>query len=76
MLKLAPNDAWLHQNLALAYEFQDRLDQAEFHWSRYFDLLDSRTPAPPLPNYGDKLAFEGLNRLADVYTKKEKWTAP
>jgi tetratricopeptide (TPR) repeat protein len=68
------NDAWLHQNLALAYEWQGRVDHADTHWNRYFDLLDRRTPAPPLPNYLDALAFEGLSRLADVYSKQEKWT--
>lgn len=72
-LKLAPNDAWLHQNLALAYELQGRLDQADSHWNRYFDLLDKRVPVPDLANYLEVLAYEGLNRLADVYTKKERW---
>jgi hypothetical protein len=65
--------AWAHQNLALAYEWQGRLDLADTHWNRYFDLLDRRTPVPPLPNYLETLAFEGINRLAEVYTKKEKW---
>jgi tetratricopeptide (TPR) repeat protein len=74
-LKLTPNDAWLHQNLALAYELQNRLDQADVHWNRYFDLLDGRVPVPPLPTYLESLAFEGLSRLADVYSKKEKWSA-
>src|SRR5262249_61543071 len=50
-LSLTPNDAWLHQNFALAYELQGRLDQADTHWNRYFDLLDRKVPAPPLPNY-------------------------
>jgi tetratricopeptide (TPR) repeat protein len=65
--------AWAHQNLALAYEWQGRLDQADTHWNRYFDLLDRRTPVPAVANYLETLAFEGINRLADVYTKKEKW---
>jgi tetratricopeptide (TPR) repeat protein len=68
------NDAWLHQNIALAHEWHGRLDLADTHWNRYFDLLDRRTPAPPLPNYLEALAFEGLGRLADAYSKRDKWT--
>jgi tetratricopeptide (TPR) repeat protein len=74
-LKLAGEDAWLHQNLALTYEFLNRLEQAEFHWNRYFDLLDVRVPVPTLPNYREGLAFEALNRLGEMYLKKEKWSA-
>jgi tetratricopeptide (TPR) repeat protein len=69
----ANNDAWLHQNLALTHELQGRLDLADRHWNRYFDLLDRRTPVPPLLNYVETLAFESLNRLADLYSKKERW---
>jgi tetratricopeptide (TPR) repeat protein len=68
------DDAWLHQNLALAYEWQGRLDHADTHWNRYFDLLDRRTPAPPIHAYQETLAFEGLSRLAESYSKREKWT--
>jgi tetratricopeptide (TPR) repeat protein len=74
-LKLAGNDAWLHQNLALAYELQGRLDHADTHWNRYFDLLDRKVPVPPTANYLENLAYEGLNRLADTYSKKEKWSS-
>lgn len=68
------NDAWLHQNLALAYEWLGRLEKAESHWNRYFELLDARVPAPALPRYLESLAFEGLVRLSDVYFKREKWS--
>jgi tetratricopeptide (TPR) repeat protein len=75
-LKLSPNDARLHQNLALAYELQGDLSQADPHWNRYFDLLDQRLPAPPdLPKYHDTLAYESLSRLAGRYSEKEKWTS-
>ena len=74
-LRLVGNDAWLHQNLALAYEYQGRLDQADTHWNRYFDLLDRKVPVPSLTNYLDTLAYEGLNRLAETYQKKEKWNS-
>jgi len=67
------NDAWLNQNIALAHEWHGRLDYADTHWNRYFDLLDRRTPVPPLPNYLEALAFEGLGRLADAYCKRDKW---
>jgi tetratricopeptide (TPR) repeat protein len=72
-LKLAANDPWLHQNLALAYELKGQLDQADSHWNRYFDLLDRRVPTPAVPNYRETLAYEGLNRLADSFSKKERW---
>jgi tetratricopeptide (TPR) repeat protein len=71
-LKLAPNDPWLHQNLALAYELQGQLDQADTHWNRYFEM-QNRVPAPALANYRENLAFESLNRLADAFSKKDRW---
>ena len=74
--------AWIEQNLALAYEWQDKLDKAELHWNRFFDYLER--PAAPLgadgkaraaaKEYLQSLSFEGMSRLADVFTKKEKWT--
>jgi tetratricopeptide (TPR) repeat protein len=69
------NDPWLHQNLALTQELAGRLDLADRHWNRYFDLLDKRTPVPRLPDYLETLAFESFTRLADLYTKKERWQA-
>jgi tetratricopeptide (TPR) repeat protein len=70
--KLAPGDPWVQQNLALAYELKGQLDQADSHWNRYFEL-QGRVPAPSLSNYRDCLAYEGLNRLADAFSKKERW---
>jgi tetratricopeptide (TPR) repeat protein len=72
-LKLVAHDPWLHQNLALAYELKGQLDQADSHWNRYFDLLDRRVPTPAVPNYREALAYEGLNRLADSFSKKDRW---
>jgi tetratricopeptide (TPR) repeat protein len=72
-LKKTGNDPYLEQNLALTCEWQGRLDQAERHWGRYFDLLDRRMPAPNYPNYLEALSFEGLNRLSDVFSKKDQW---
>jgi tetratricopeptide (TPR) repeat protein len=72
---LAGDDAWLHQNLALAHELHDRLDEAELHWNRYFDLIEAGVPAPALPGYREALAFEAVGRLGELYTKKEKWSA-
>jgi tetratricopeptide (TPR) repeat protein len=75
-LKLAANDARLHQNLALTYELKGDLSEADPHWNRYFDLLDERVPVPPdRPHYRDALAFESLSRLAGRYTEKEKWSS-
>jgi Flp pilus assembly protein TadD len=75
-LKLAANDARLHQNLALTYELKGDLTQADPHWNRYFDLLDERVPVPPdRDQYRDKLVFESLGRLAGRYSEKEKWSS-
>lgn len=75
-LKLAPNDARLHQNLALTYEWKGELPQSDPYWNRFFDLLDDRLPAPPdIPRYLDHLAYESLGRLAARYSEKEKWTS-
>jgi tetratricopeptide (TPR) repeat protein len=76
-LKVAGNDPRLHQNLALAHEMQGSLAEAEPHWNRYFDLLDGRRVPRPAgqPDYGERLAFEGLVRMVTLYTDKEKWQA-
>ncbi len=75
-LKLAPNDARLHQNLALTYELKGELPQADPYWNRFFDLLDNHVPVPPdIPRYLDHLAYEGLGRLAARYSEREKWAS-
>jgi Flp pilus assembly protein TadD len=75
-IKLLPNDARLHQNLALAYELRGDLGQADPHWNRYFDLLDDRIPAPAdRPHYRESLAFESLSRLASRYAEKQRWSS-
>jgi tetratricopeptide (TPR) repeat protein len=72
--RLSPADAGIHQNLALAYEWQKDLAQAEPHWSRFFDLLERRKQQQPVrADYFSRLAHEGLHRLAGCYTEKEKW---
>jgi Flp pilus assembly protein TadD len=70
--RLAPSDPWLHQNLALTHEICGRLDLADSHWNRYFELQEN-VPAPDVPHYRGVLAYEGMNRLADAYSKKEHW---
>ncbi len=72
-IKLAGHDAWLYQNLAITCELMGRLDQADNYWSRYFDLLNTHTPAPPLPNYLEALAYASLHRLGETYTRLENW---
>ncbi len=75
-LKLAANDARLHQNLALTYELKGDLAQADPHWNRYFDLLGDQVPAPSdIPKYLDRLTYESLNRLASKYGEKERWSS-
>jgi Flp pilus assembly protein TadD len=74
VIKLAGNDPRLQQNMALCYELQGDMAQAQPYWDRYFELLDGKLPAPrDVPNYRDVLAFESLHRLATRYTEKEKW---
>jgi tetratricopeptide (TPR) repeat protein len=67
--------AWLEQNVALVYEWQGRLDLAENHWNRYFDYLEHYFPRSTPPEYLPTLAFEGCSRLADVLSRKERWTS-
>jgi tetratricopeptide (TPR) repeat protein len=72
--RLAGNDAGIQQNLALVYEWQKDLPRAEQHWNRYFDLLERRKQhAPARAEFFVRLAFEGLHRLAGLYSEKEKW---
>jgi tetratricopeptide (TPR) repeat protein len=73
-LRLSPDDARIHQNLALAYQWQNKLDHADPEWNRFLDLLDRRAPTPPQqPDYFDQLAFEGLSHVADLYSRQERW---
>ncbi len=75
-IKLAPNDARMHQNLALTYELKGELPQADPYWNRFYELLHDGMPAPAdIPHYIDHLAFESLGRLAARYSEKEKWTS-
>ncbi len=65
--------AWLEQNLALSNEALGRFETAEPHWNRYFDYLEHYVPRSLPPDYLPNLAFEGASRLADHFSRKEKW---
>jgi tetratricopeptide (TPR) repeat protein len=65
--------AWLEQNLALANEALGKLDVAESHWSRYLDYVEHYVPRSLPPTYLPDLAFECASRLADLYSRKDKW---
>ncbi len=65
--------AWLEQNLALVYEWVNRLDLAEQHWNRHFDYLEHYFSKSLPPDYLPNLAFEGMSRLADLFSRKERW---
>lgn len=65
--------AWLEQNLAIGNESLARWDVAEQHWNRYFDYLEHYVPRSLPPDYLSHLAFEGASRLADHFSRKEKW---
>lgn len=76
-VKLLGSDARLCQNLALTHDLQGQLPQAEPHWNRYFDLLlaGADLPRPPGQHeYYERLAFEGLIRLAGRYSERERWS--
>ena len=66
---------WLEQNLALAHEWLGKFDRAEAHWNRYFDGLELSLTGTRPADYLTGLAFEGLSRLADVCTQKERWSS-
>jgi tetratricopeptide (TPR) repeat protein len=75
-LKQSPNDPSLYQNLALAYEQQGQLEQAEPQWNRWFDLLGTGANGPQPPgneDYHAGLVFEGLLRLASRFSERECW---
>lgn len=73
-LKLSSTDPRLHQNLAISYEMLHDHSRADEHWNQFFDHLDHRVPAPQdVPLYLDKLAFQGLSRLANRYAEMERW---
>src|SRR5262249_7755739 len=67
--------ATLEQNLALIDEWNGRLERVEQPWTRYFDYLEHYFPNSRPADFLPRLAFEGLSRLADVYTRKEKWSS-
>lgn len=67
--------ALLEQNLALAYEWQGKWEKAEAHWNRYFDQLEYNLADARPGDYPANLAFEGLNRLAEMCTQKERWNS-
>jgi Flp pilus assembly protein TadD len=75
-VKLSNTDARLSQNLALACELHGELAQADPQWNRYFDLLGAGADLPRPPghvDYHDRLAYEGLVRLASRYSERERW---
>ncbi|MFO0878317.1 MAG: tetratricopeptide repeat protein [Gemmataceae bacterium] len=73
--KLAPDDARIQQNLALTYELEGNLQEADPHWNRYFDLIDSEIPHPPdIEKYRGWVFYESLARLSGKYADKEKWS--
>ena len=75
-VKLGNTDGRLYQNLALACELHGELAQADPQWNRYFDLLTAGADLPRPPgnvDYHDRLAYEGLMRLASRYSERERW---
>ncbi len=75
-VRLSNADARLYQNLALAYELQGEVAQADQQWNRYFDLLTAGAGLPRPPgqvDYHDRLAYEGLVRLGSRYSERERW---
>lgn len=75
-VKQMPNDPRLRQNLALTLERDEEDQDAEEHWSRFLDLLDSNILTAPkdVPRYLQSLEFETLMHLANFWYAKERWT--
>jgi Flp pilus assembly protein TadD len=75
-LQIAPREPRVSQNLALTYELQGRLSDAESHWNWYLEVLDGRIPTPPnSTGYKDRLTFECLHRLAVRFSEKANWNS-
>jgi tetratricopeptide (TPR) repeat protein len=76
-VRLVNTDPRLQQNLALAHERSDDVLQAENHWTRFLELLDSVSmPVPPdFPRYLSALEYEAVMRLANMFAGKEKWNS-
>jgi tetratricopeptide (TPR) repeat protein len=75
-LQIVPREPRASQNLALAYELQGRLSDAESHWNWYLEVLDGRIPASPnSTGYKDRLTFECLHRLAVRFSEKGNWNS-
>ena len=75
-VKVNNTDPRLFQNLALACELNGELAQADPQWNRYFDLLTAGAELPRPRgqiDYHDRLAYEGLIRLAARYSERERW---
>ncbi len=70
-LQITSRDARLSQNLALAYELQGRLAEAEPHWNWCLEMLDERISAPAdFSGYKNRLVFQCLHRLGVRFSEK------
>src|SRR5262249_28841989 len=75
-VKLGSTDARLYPNPALACDLHGPRAQPAPKWTRYFDLLTAGAALPRPPghvDYHDRLAYEGLIRLASRYSERERW---
>lgn len=72
-LRISGVDYAIHQNLAVAYEWQGQHGKAELHWNRFFDLLDRQRAAGTDQDFCTSLMFEGYLRLAALHSEKERW---
>ncbi|MBL8793828.1 MAG: tetratricopeptide repeat protein [Planctomycetia bacterium] len=70
-LRLLGPDLALHQNLALAHEWDGDLEKAELHWNRYFDLQERQAAGED--DRRTRVVYEGHSRLSSLYSDKEKW---
>jgi tetratricopeptide (TPR) repeat protein len=73
-LRSVPTDLNIHQNLALAHEWQGKLTEAGPFWNRYFDLVERRrTWDPARADEWSRLAHDGLLRLSQRHAEKQQW---
>lgn len=73
--EVAGPDPRVRQNLALTFEGQGSLDEAEACWNEYLDTARGQVPVPPgWAGYLDRLIEAGLLRLADGQTRQARWS--
>src|SRR5262245_41440184 len=73
-LRLAGDDPRIHQNLALAFTWQEDIEEADLCWGRYLGTYDKRIPRPPgFIDYHEQLRFLVHRHLGNLNYERERW---